>query len=538
MTIPARVGVDFAGLSERAETAASGAERAACLRALDEALAGTVSLEDRGKLLLLRARVHSNDWRTAEVLVDARAALACFEGAGDDEAALDAASLAAAFASRLGELSLAAELSTRCIVSLDEVRDDRLRIEIANRLGIVCYSFLDYERAVEQFEVGLAAAERCGDLAKTYRQLHNIADALLLAARQERAAGIDRAGVCAPEAGDRPALRSLLERAESALERLQAVGTPEMHFHTGSRRLRAELLLERGRPGEAFVALEGADGALDGVVPDAQRAALARVEARCLRELGATEQAAATAGSAVELARKSRDYLEIMLALEERVAARQEAGDLEGALADALEVRRHMWVIHRRQTAQVVEQVWERAGLERDRRGAEARAIAALRTAEEDPLTRIGNRRLLERLLGQLARTKAELALLITDIDHFKEINDTFGHDVGDTVLRELGELFATSVRAAQAVVRYGGEEFVFALPEVSLAAASAFGERIRERVASGAWAASDLDTGLFVTVSVGVAHGPADRWQSVLAAADRSLYVAKRRGRNRVQVG
>ena len=73
----------------------------------------------------------------------------------------------------------------------------------------------------------------------------------------------------------------------------------------------------------------------------------------------------------------------------------------------------------------------------------------------------------------------------MADIDHFKRINDTFGHEVGDHVLRALGHILAADARAGQIVVRYGGEEFVFALPAVELAAARDFAERIRMKVRS-----------------------------------------------------
>ena len=86
--------------------------------------------------------------------------MALFEIAGDNELAADAASLGAAHASRVGNVSLASQLATKAILGLDSVNDDRLRMEITNRLGVLCYYYLDYDRAVEQFEFSLAAAER------------------------------------------------------------------------------------------------------------------------------------------------------------------------------------------------------------------------------------------------------------------------------------------------------------------------------------------------------------------------------------------
>jgi len=130
-----------------------------------------------------------------------------FEMAGDTELAIDAASLGAAHASRLGNVSLASELATKSILGLDSVEDDRLRMEITNRLGVFCYFYLDYDRAVEQFEFSLAAAERIGDGERVCRELYNIADALLLATEQRRMAhqGTDTAR---------------LERAEAMARRL------------------------------------------------------------------------------------------------------------------------------------------------------------------------------------------------------------------------------------------------------------------------------------------------------------------------------
>jgi diguanylate cyclase (GGDEF)-like protein len=234
------------------------------------------------------------------------------------------------------------------------------------------------------------------------------------------------------------------------------------------------------------------------------------------------------------LAQASGDDLELMLTLEERLAARQAAGDLEGALADAVEAKSRMWAIHQRQTAQVVEEVWVRAALERESRQLEERTAAAVRTAEEDALTCIGNRRLLERFLARAGEAPVTLALVMADIDYFKEINDTFGHELGDMVLRTLAELFSAETRSGQVVVRYGGEEFVFAMIGAEIGAAVNFAERVRTRVASYPWDA--LDTRLSVTISLGVSAGPSDAWRSVLAAADDALYMAKRLGRNRVE--
>ena len=127
----------------------------------------------------------------------------------------------------------------------------------------------------------------------------------------------------------------------------------------------------------------------------------------------------------------------------------------------------------------------------------------------------------------------ASVGCIIADVDSFKEINDTFGHDVGDVVLQMVGRLFASKVRSGQQVIRYGGDEFVVAMSGVDLAAASGFAERLRVAASDLDWAA--VAPGLQVTVSLGVACGLASRWQAVFVAADAQLLAAKRRGRNTV---
>lgn len=509
--------------------AAGPEDRQACLDEIEAALAQTADPYQRARLLMCRTRVRSNQWETRAVLFDALAAMELFEESGDRGRALDAASLAAGFASRLGELSLAAELATKCILGTTTLDDDAVLTEVANRLGIFCYSFLDYDRAVEQFEVALSAAERCGDAWKVVRQLHNIADALLVAVRQDLASGLGQTWR-ADGFGDR------LEQAQMVVDRLVKECDPELQRRVGAQHLQAELLVLQDKPAEALELLSQSAGGEDEIVWAAGRAAVALIEARCRRALGQPEEAAEAARRAASLAAGSDDHHETMLILDELVAAEAEAGDLPAALTHALSLKRSMWAIHRRQTSQLVEQVWARAALEFERNALEAQTAAAIRSAEEDALTRIGNRRLLERVLREVVEPASRIALLMADIDHFKAINDTFGHEVGDHVLRALGQILASDARTGQVVVRYGGEEFVFALPGVELGAARDFAERIRLKVSSYPW--ETLETRLHVTISIGVSCGRAANWSTVLAAADRGLYLAKSRGRNRVEVG
>ncbi|HEY3288374.1 MAG TPA: diguanylate cyclase [Gemmatimonadaceae bacterium] len=161
--------------------------------------------------------------------------------------------------------------------------------------------------------------------------------------------------------------------------------------------------------------------------------------------------------------------------------------------------------------------------------------------AHTDPLTQVLNRRALTvRLASELERARrydSVLTLLMVDLDHFKNVNDTYGHLVGDEVLREVATLLQNEVRSVDVVARYGGEEFVVVLPETSLVGATTFAERIREHVAATPFAGSLVEP-LHLTASIGVSSYPSATITTVddlFARADEALYRAKADGRNRV---
>ncbi len=509
--------VDLDALLERTRLASSPAACEACLPEITRALEWVTAPIDRARLLICRARVRSFQSLDREACEDAAAATTLFEMAGDVELAIDAASLGAAHASRLGNVSLASELATKSILGLDSINDDRLRMEITNRLGVFCYYYLDYDRAVEQFEFSLAAAERLGDRERVCRELYNVVDALLLAAQQQQKSqlGIDT---------------ERLERAEAMARRLLRESA-EAEPRLGNYRLLAEVLCDLGRVEDALQVLDGFRNEANAVKPATEHADLAWVEARCLRLAGRVEEALAVARRDVGIVEESDDEHDLMLALEELAACEEAAGDFQSALADTREVKRHMWEIHQGQTQQLVQQVWARVDLERDRSNLQTQAAEATRSAEEDALTGIGNRRRLDRFLAEEAARQTEVACIIADIDSFKEINDTFGHDIGDIVLRQIAQLFASKTRSGQLVIRYGGDEFVLALSGVNLVGADGFAGRLRHDVSGIDWTAVAPD--LHVSVSLGVACGPAKGWQEVLTAADTRLLAAKRLGRN-----
>lgn len=162
-------------------------------------------------------------------------------------------------------------------------------------------------------------------------------------------------------------------------------------------------------------------------------------------------------------------------------------------------------------------------------------------TALTDELTRLPNRRHLLMVADeQVSAARARgtgFGVLVLDVDHFKRINDTFGHEVGDAVLRRVAESFRASLRDGDHVGRTGGEEFVAVLPGAAAGAAAEVGERLRAAVERTEFA--DLDPALRVTVSVGAAvwHPDDASFAATCKRADDSLYRAKQSGRNRVEL-
>lgn len=163
---------------------------------------------------------------------------------------------------------------------------------------------------------------------------------------------------------------------------------------------------------------------------------------------------------------------------------------------------------------------------------------AATQSALRDPLTGAGNRIAMEQTLTreiEVARRHSHpLSLLMLDIDHFKRVNDTFGHTAGDEVLRSIAQSLKAQLRNIDRVFRYGGEEFLVLLSGTDSEAAGAIGERLRQ--ATMALQYPMLEHTLELSISLGCATLlPAESADSLLRRADTALYVAKREGRNRL---
>jgi diguanylate cyclase (GGDEF)-like protein len=162
-----------------------------------------------------------------------------------------------------------------------------------------------------------------------------------------------------------------------------------------------------------------------------------------------------------------------------------------------------------------------------------------------DGLTGLYNRGYFLDRVGPTAESAAArglgLAVLMLDVDHFKKVNDTYGHAAGDAVLREVAAVLRESTRSEDLVARYGGEEFILVLPVAAPDQAAERAERVRAEIAARRVAVTGSDTPLRVTASLGLAfsrppaHAPLPDPEALIHAADQALYQAKNAGRNRI---
>jgi two-component system cell cycle response regulator len=495
-----------------------------CSRAF--ALQGMVSLH-RGDLsggltLAMEAERHAEASHGAVALAELaalKAQISFFTGSYAD--ALRHAQLAVEYSDAAHDpaLRIYARRATCPIFGNVDVPDLRDRIEELLELTIAGED--PWEEAVSRNDLACFLQQH-GDPGAAVGELERA----LAAARRVDGANSFALGVIYSTRAD---LRLLLGNAEDALadaeraiELLSAADDPNPYVLGVTVRADVEARMALGQLDGALQAGEGALSWLGDRVPQTRSLILSTL-ASTLRGAGRLEEAYDALARSAELERQaSRELSELQLRLERATLEASAARQTSTALATK-----------NRQLAEA------HAELARRARKLEALQGQLQEQAERDWLTGLHNRRYfareLERLLTE--RRGGWFSLAVVDLDHFKSINDRFGHEVGDRVLVQVAALLCDALRQVDIVVRSGGEEFLVLMPATEVNAATACCERVRQTIREEPW--EHIAAGLAVTASVGVASTNDPEQLAVLArSADRRLYEAKRAGRDRVVSG
>lgn len=423
-------------------------------------------------------------------------------------------------------------------------KDGNYRLESAalQALGQISARSGKYDRACEYGVRALGLRRVYGGTTEAVQSLALLAEASLRQAR-------DQDDVCAAM----PLLVSAREHLDEALA---------LVWRYGNRNLEAmllsdlgEVLIGVGQPESVIALIESVMSELDNVDNRAGLCRLLATLGTAYTVLGEDSQALTVLERALAVAEETQVPALAQPLHRDLARVHERLGDLGAALANH---KAYHQALRRSEIARAAEQSRlhaVRLEIEESRREADrlreeavnlrtkiqglqlrSRQLDAL--AREDWLTGVANRRTLDQWLAE-ALTLAQnhlrpLAVALADIDHFKQINDTHSHQVGDVVLRETARILCRHVRRSDLVARYGGEEFVLAFPDATVIQAVTVCERIRLDVARHEW--SRISPKLQVTISIGVADGThSARAEDALAGADARMYRAKRDGRNAV---
>ncbi len=422
----------------------------------------------------------------------ARSAAAAAEKAGGGLAQAWADCRLAQVSHQLGEMARASELFERAeAVSVTLGAPDLQFSILHNRAWFVVDALLSQlPQTVEQMTLALQRLERAQKLAESLGNVHS--QGICLLNRSRLLMGLDNA-----------AQSQELARRAAALGHEHAL----TQLFVGAQAVCVEWMLRQGQVAEALDTLQDLSTAL----PEADligHIELQHLRVKAHRQRGEFEQAlnAFEALHALSLRQtKARASLQTWAVLhQDEVEAERTRARRAEADADRMRGLARQWELE----------------------------------AHIDPLTGLGNRRAMQAslpgLLSAVGASRQPPMAVILDLDHFKKINDRHGHDVGDQVLRTIGQMLRTCIRPGDLAARLGGEEFLLLLPDVKADQAFALCERLRNLIAAHDW--SVLADGLQVTISLGLAAVEAG--EAPWNAADQALYRAKAAGRNRTELG
>ncbi|WP_197434514.1 GGDEF domain-containing protein (plasmid) [Agrobacterium vitis] len=439
----------------------------------------------------------------------------------------------------LGNLEKAVEFAAEALNIADQSRNLRSRSLAINVIGVIFWMTCQPSLAVDYCARAVELAREAFDLTFECWWLINLGGAHAEDAYLAQDGDEQKFETSINSAIDitRQALSLAQSRKDAWAERLCIANLAE-YFNAIEDFSAAEMLLERYRdvPGDDYV----------------------RGEGHYLVTLGSTlvslkryDEALVPLEQAHSLARENVNLDTLMHAC----LALSKAHEHLGAFEPALDFYKKYHKLHQQFTAERIQQNARMAEIryqtkklktmldtEAERSAEIARSLEALQqqtnvlteAANTDPLTGLSNRRHLEAIISDINIQSTKYALAILDVDYFKKINDTFSHIIGDRVLVQIGTLIKTIVSETDLAVRFGGEEFVILMTDVTPKQAESASEKLQMTIADYDW--SKIADGLKVSASIGVAMSDdgVDA-ETVLQQADRCLYRAKQGGRNRV---
>jgi diguanylate cyclase (GGDEF)-like protein len=509
------------------------------LQLCSNVLAGTASADERATALFLSARAHFGRSDAASMTRVAEEALPLLEGLGRNEDVFEMARLLGYAYCQLEQYANALVQSDRAVRIAMELGDGR-RLLLARSVVAVCWTAMGNPWQGERV---LCAAADMPEAAERSREAAVLMGNL----------GVARVQIyrLLREASDDPAADDVLKRAEEAHRRCWELSreVDDSRLRALSERNLAEVVLYAGRLDEAEEHLAACAAMGPGDPPAALE--VLRVSALLQRARGFHAEAVRLGEEFLEKAsgHSARRYMHAMLHQAYRVLAQPKAALAHSEAAHRLDMQRMTLQLKAQSDYLVsrmeVEEARKRAeGAESDAKVQRELASVMESAAHRDPLTGLANRRMLDKALAaslaQAMQVRHPVSVILADLDHFKRINDSFGHGVGDKVLAQVAAILRSSTRETDCVARLGGEEFVV-VAQADERSAMELGERIRRAVQQHAW--NEIGPTLAVTISMGVvttvptALSP-EMNKALLDAADQALYAAKKSGRNRVVQG
>lgn len=485
-----------------------------------DALQSTSDPHETGRLLVARAIALQGCGDASESAEAARASVAYLRQAGDLASAAYASAMAAVFLDQSGRTRSAMEHAVDSLIllgDLEVVDVDAVRASLA-----VSGFFM----RLSAFDLAVSLARRAFDGARLLEGISMDSIAYSF-------------GYVAAEAGhvtnDDNERRQHLNEAKDAADWLMGCGANNVSTVMLAGGLFAEIDLANGALPDRK-GLADAASLYDESAPDLVAwHLLVRGSAAFLD--GDPAAAIKHFDVAIPGLEASADNHCLVRAFDQRASARADLGDFAGAYADASHLAHLIRAWHVAQIGELADQVAHRADLQRSNNAWQHAAEQLADDIDSDATTGVGSRRWLDRHLDALELDRGTAWALMFDLDRFKNINDTFGHHIGDKVLARFGTLLSSTAGPSTAIARFGGEEFVVIIcsePDDGQTGAI-FAEQVRLSTAAHDW--GSIAPGLDLTVSCGVSAGRRADIKHLLMTADEALLSAKHLGRNRVSL-